>query len=86
MYQGPTPPGVILFWGPMWGALSSACRKREKLHVAMWPLKKVEIYFGKICFVDCKWADLNVPGSWCHSLLEGHFGVPFTLYCTTELE
>ena len=34
MPQGHTPLGVIHFWGPLWGALSSACRKRKMLHVA----------------------------------------------------
>ena len=29
MPQGHTLLGLIHFWGPMWGALSSACRKRK---------------------------------------------------------
>ena len=32
----------------------------------------VEIYFSKMGFLDCKWSNLNAPGSyipWCHSLL-----------------
>ena len=37
----------------------------------MWPVNKVEIHFAKIGFVDCKWPNLNAPGSsthCCHSL------------------
>ena len=62
------PLGVIHFRGPLWGAPSSACRKREILLVAC---KKVEIYFSKIGFVYCMWSNLNAPGScapWCHPL------------------
>ena len=49
--------------------LSSAWRKME---TACGMLKKVEILFAKIVFVDCKWSNLNAPGSYtpcCYSLL-----------------
>ena len=77
MPQGHTPLGVNHFWGPLWGALFSACRKREMLHVSV---NKVEIYFAKIGFVDCKLSNLNAPGSytpWFHSLLGSSLGLPF---------
>ena len=69
MPQGHTPLGVIHFWGPLWGALFSACRKMEILHMSV---NEVEIYSEEIGFVDSKWSNLNAPGSytsWCHSLL-----------------
>ena len=49
----------------------------------MWPIKKVEIYFSKIGFVDSKWSNLNAPGSltpWFHSLLGCIVGCPFPLH------
>ena len=30
----------------------------------MWPVNQVEIYFENIGFVDSKWYNLNVPGSY----------------------
>ena len=51
MPQGHKPLGVIHLLGPLWGALSYVCRKREILHVVV---NKAEIYFAKICFIDCK--------------------------------
>ena len=68
MPQGHTPLGVTHCWGPLWGALSSACRKREMLHVVV---NKVEIYSSKIGFVDSKWSNLNTPGSCTPSFI--HF-------------
>ena len=35
--------------------------QREMLHVACY---KVVIYFAKTGFVNCKWSNLNAPGSW----------------------
>ena len=32
--QGHAPLGVIHFWGGLWDALFSGCRKREMLHAA----------------------------------------------------
>ena len=52
----------------IFGALSSAWRKRELLHAGHY---KVEIYFPKIGFMDCKFSNLNATGScapWCHAL------------------
>ena len=46
----------------------------------MWPVNKVEIYLWKMGFMDCKWSNLNAPGSytpWCHSLLGSTVGCPF---------
>ena len=77
MPQGHTPLGVTHFWGPLWGALFSACRKREMLHVVG---NKVEIYFSEIGFVDSNWSNLNAQGSytpWCHSLLGSAVRCPF---------
>ena len=74
---GSYTPCVIHFWGPLWSALYSAGRKRE---CCMWLINKVEIYFSKIGFVNCKWSNLNVPGSytpWLHSLLGSTVGCPF---------
>ena len=34
MPQGHIPLGAIHLWGPLSGALSTVCRKREMLHVA----------------------------------------------------
>ena len=42
--------------------------EREMLHVGYY---NVEIYFPKIGFLDFKWTNLNVTGSyttWCHLL------------------
>ena len=47
------------------------------LHVTIY---EVEIYFAKICFLDCKLSNLNAPGSytpWCHALLGSTVGCPF---------
>ena len=44
MPQGHTPLGVIRFWVHCSVSLSSACRKREVLHVVV---NKVEIYLAK---------------------------------------
>ena len=52
MSYGPTPLGIILFWGPQWSVLFSSCRKMKTLHVAC---KKVEIYFSEIGFIDYNW-------------------------------
>ena len=44
------------------------------------PVKKLEIHFAKIGFVDCKWSNLNAPGSYtpcCHPLLGSTVGCPF---------
>ena len=57
-------------------ALFPACKKRDMLHLAF---EKVEISSRKIDFVDCKWSNLDVHGSFtlcCHSLLW------FILECT----
>ena len=43
-------------------------------------VNKVEIYWAKIGLVDCKWPNLNAPGSytaWCHSLLGSTGWCPF---------
>ena len=51
----------------------------------IWPVNKVEIHFAKIGFVDCKWPNLNAPGSYtprCHSLLGSIVGCPF--HCMQE--
>ena len=77
MPQGHTPFTVIHFWGALWGALFSACWKREMLHVAC---EEVEIYFAKIGFMDSKCSNLNTPGSYalcCHSLLGCILGCHF---------
>ena len=58
MLMGYTPFVVIHFWSKLWGTLSSACRKREMLHVVV---NKVEIHFAKIGFVDSKWFYLIAP-------------------------
>ena len=60
MPQGHTSLGVTHFWGPLWVALFSACRKMELLQLVV---TKVEIYFPKIGFLDCKWTNLNALGS-----------------------
>ena len=47
------------------------------LHVVV---DKVEIYFAKIGFLDCKWFNLNAPGSYTplsHSLFGPTEGCPF---------
>ena len=47
----------------------------------MLPVGKVEIYFSKKGFVDCKRS--NLPWSytpWCHSLLRSTVGCPFLYY------
>ena len=39
----------------------------------MWPVEKVKVQFGKIGFVDPKWANLNAPRSyitWYHSIYD----------------
>ena len=49
----------------------------------MWPVNKVAIHFAKISLVDCKWSNLNAPGSytpWSHSLLEYKVGLSISLY------
>ena len=51
----------------------------------MWPVNKVEIHIAKIGFMDCKWPNLNAPGSytpWSHSLLGYIVGCPF--HCMQE--
>ena len=49
----------------------------------MWPVNKVENHFAKIGFVDCKWSNLNAPGSYTCPLVSFTFGVnsglPFSL-------
>ena len=51
MAQGHTFLGAFIhFLGLVQGVLFSVCRKREMLHL----VNKVEIYFSKIGFVDCK--------------------------------
>ena len=43
-------------------------------------LLKIEIHFSISGFMDCKWSNLNPPGSptpWCHSLLGPLWGRPF---------
>ena len=52
------------------------------LHVVV---DKVEIYFAKIGFLDCKWFNLNAPGSYtpcCHSLLGFTEGVLFSPFAS----
>ena len=47
----------------------SAFRKRK---CCMWYVNNVKIYSAKMGFKDCKWSNLNTPGSytpWCHSLM-----------------
>ena len=53
--------GVIHFWGPLWDALFSACRKSQMLHLFV---KKVENYCSKVGAVYSKCS----MTSWCHSL------------------
>ena len=46
----------------------------------IWLVNKVEIHFAKIGFLECKWFNLNGPGSdtpWCHSLLGPLWGAIF---------
>ena len=46
----------------------------------MWLVNKVEIYFAKIGFVECKWSNRNAPvlySPWSHSLLEYIVWCPF---------
>ena len=53
----------------------------------MWHVNKVEIYLSKIGFVNSKWSNLNVPGSytpWCHPPLGFTVGCPFL--CMQERE
>ena len=64
MHQGHTPLALIHFGDPLWRAHSPACWKME---CCMWPVKEVEIHFAKISFVDCKWSNLNVLGSYTSS-------------------
>ena len=48
----------------------------------MWFVNKVEIYFSKIGFMDCKWSNLNDAGScspWCHPILGSAEGIPSRL-------
>ena len=58
-----------------------ACKKRERLHV---DIKKAEIRFSKIGFMDFKWSELIAPGSYIPWSI--HFwgllkGVPFSVAC-----
>ena len=52
----------------------------ENRKCCMWLVNKVEICYGKVGFIDCKWSNLNAPGSytpWCHSILGCAVGCPF---------
>ena len=80
MAQGHTPLGVIHFWGPLWGALFSACRKREVLHVAC--LKSGNSYC-KNRFCGLQMVQLECPrviNPLVSSTFGVHCGVPFSLY------
>ena len=55
------PLGVIHF-GVYGGVPFSQHAGKGKC--SMWPVKKVEIYFSEIGFVDSKWSNLNAPGSY----------------------
>ena len=37
------------------------CKHAGKGKCCIWLVNKVEIYFAKIGFMDCKWSNLNVP-------------------------
>ena len=77
--QGHTPlsvtkgiTGITYFWGPLWDALFSACRKRK---CCLRLVNKVEISFSKMAFVDCKWSNWYYPWSYTrcfHSLLDSN--------------
>ena len=46
----------------------------------MWPVNKVKILFVKLGLMDCKWYNMNAPGSytpWTHSLLGSIVDCPF---------
>ena len=55
----------------------------------MWIVNKMEIYFAKIGFIDCKWSNLNRPSSytpWClDSLLVSTLECPLYLYADAHL-
>ena len=71
-------PLVLFTFGVHWGVSISLYAGKGKC--CMWPVNKVEIHFAKIGFVDCKWPNLNAPGSYtprCHSLLGSIVGCPF---------
>ena len=56
-----------------------------KWKCCIWTANNMEIYFTKIGFLDCKWSNLNAPGShtpWCHSFLGSTEGCP--LLCMQE--
>ena len=71
-------PLVLFTFGVHWGVSISLYAGKGKC--CIWPVNKVEIHFAKTGFVDCKWSNLNAPGSytpWCHSLLGSIVGCPF---------
>ena len=77
MPQGHSPLDLIHIWDPLWVPFSLHAGKGK---CCMWLVEKVEIHFAKMGFVDCKWSNLNVPGSytpWSHSLLGSTVGCPF---------
>ena len=76
-------PLVSLNFGVHWGVSLSLHAGKGKC--CMWAVNKVEIHFAKIGFMDCKWSNLNAPGSytpWCYSLLGYIVGCPF--HCMQE--
>ena len=84
MPQSHTSLAVIHFWGPLWNALSSACKIRE---CCIWIVIKVVIYFQSMSFIDSKWSILSASGSYtlfCLSLLGSIMECPFR--CMQEKE
>ena len=75
-------PGSYTSWshsllGSAMGCPFPSMQEREMLHLTC---DKVEIHFSQIGFLDCKWSNLNAPGSytpWCHSLLVSTVGCLF---------
>ena len=70
---------LVLFniWVHCWVSISLYAGKGI---CCIWPVNKVEIHFAKIGFMDCKWSNLNAPGSYtpcCYSIFGYIVGCPF---------